>query len=314
MLSELEKALSGNEAWKIVYASLLFHFIGIIEQEEKGFSDFQSKINSDRLKEYLRGKIVQISKPLILSFFKWDFNRRSWDEQGLGLKYKKEYISKTIDEIEREINGISDNLAEKYENLFIEFLKDLVTNPSDEFLQQFETKKDKFPKLFQKLKTLEKDNVALFNGEGLFQMFSRIPAKIIDIKNGLVKFPENSDIVPSVFTYALIEYQVYLEQMLQNLEGTDEKMPLRDVFKKAKEYCENDDPEEALKLLLSNSTITQNKKFENALIHQKARWISAKRNEQLGVVSKMDSILIFNQIRISVLELITEIEEDFKGN
>ena len=105
MLSELEKALSGNEAWKIVYASLLFHFIGIIEQEEKGFSDFQSKINSDRLKEYLRGKIVQISKPLILSFFKWDFNRRSWDEQGLGLKYKKEYISKTIDEIEREING-----------------------------------------------------------------------------------------------------------------------------------------------------------------------------------------------------------------
>lgn len=299
------------------YALILAGASMMIEEEKQNFKNYQSKTNANKIVKWLQGDAFLALAPQLLSLFEWDFNRKDFGKPEVQDKLKKEFIRNTLIEIERELNGASKKLTKKYGLLLLEFIDDFTDKFPEEVFKDFNTNwKNRFFELKYKISEVIKNgNIDEFVDEELEQSISnQVSEKSKLIKSGKPQPFKQFDFISNAFAYALIEYQVYLEQMLQNLEGTDEKMPLQDLLKKAKEYCGNDDIEETLKLLLSHSIIIQNKKFENALIHQKARWISAKRNEQYGSINSSENSIVFNQIRISVLELITEIEEDFKGN
>lgn len=299
------------------YALILAGASMMIEEEKQNFKNYQSKTNANKIVKWLQGDAFLALAPQLLSLFEWDFNRKDFGKPEVQDKLKKEFIRNTLIEIERELNGASKKLTKKYGLLLLEFIDDFTDKFPEEVFKDFNTNwKNRFFELKYKISEVIKNgNIDEFVDEELEQSISsQVSEKSKLIKSGKPQPFKQFDFISNAFAYALIEYQVYLEQMLQNLGGTDEKMPLQDVLKKAKDYCGNDDLEMALNLLLSHAEITQDEKFENDLIHQKARWKYAKRDERLGVVSKSDNDVTFNQIRMSVLELITEISKNYSTN
>lgn len=212
-----------------VFQLIIFVFLNMMVGEaKKHLESYESKVNANKIEKLLQNKAFIALNPLILFLFKWDFNRRTkvWEKQGSDFKYKKEYITKAVDEIENELEGTSKVVASKYTRLALEFLEDFFnTMLSNVSLQELKSnRKDQFFKALHKLsKILEKDNINEIVDEDLDVSASKqVSEKSKLLKDGLIKFLQPFDFISNAFVHALIEYKVFLENILKGLKNTNE--------------------------------------------------------------------------------------------
>lgn len=291
----------------------------MIEEGKKHLESDESKVNANKIEKLLQNKAFIALNPLILSLFKWDFNRRIkvWEKQGSDFKYEKEYITKAVNEIEDELEGTSKVIASKYMRLILEFLEDFFnTILSNISLQELKSnRKDQFFEAFHKLsEILEKDNINEIVDEDLEVSASKqISEKSKLFKDGLMKFSQSFDFISNAFVQALIEYKVFLEQEFKSLEDNNGLIPFDKAISQARNCCGEFNTDKALDILMAHPEINKEEIILNELIHQKARWISVKRDIRLDIVDYSNGQGTLNKINSALLEFITEINNKFKN-
>lgn len=152
---------------------------------------------------------------MLSDILKWGVNRRlqNFDEQPNGIKYKKKYITQTIQNIENELEGNSDITMSKYFSLLLDFSSNFMDGQvSNPILQELpKSWQEKFYEAHFKISE-QKDNADDILDQGMEDTISmQLSNKLKSIRSGLIVSKRQFDFVQNAFNYALMEYQVYLE-------------------------------------------------------------------------------------------------------
>src|SRR5574337_1571842 len=66
--------------------------------------------NAAKIRDGINETVIQEANPFIISFFKWDLDRRRWKHETDKLNFLK----RTVQNLDEELNGQRDNLIKKY--------------------------------------------------------------------------------------------------------------------------------------------------------------------------------------------------------
>ena len=164
-----------------VVIAILFMISELFYLEITNSDDPEVKFKGKTIRKYLDKRIISFSSPRILSFFKWDLERRSW-EMGKQ-EHKINYLKEICEEILSELQGDSSKVVEKYLLLLLEYVEDYFTKSLSnasflEEIKEFEYLKDKNPyqvfEVFDMLKSNLNEGIDDSSKDGFLKQFNEL--------------------------------------------------------------------------------------------------------------------------------------------
>lgn len=177
------------------------------------------KGNAEKVREEVNNKIIEELSLMIVTFFKWDMDRRSWKHQADRLTYLK----KTIKELEEELKGERDNVIQKYLTLLLYFFidhmdKGLFTVPDSAF-EHFKIDKEKAFETRNKLKEMaDTGQVSEVIDKELEESYLETLKPISKMfYDGMIKSTKRFDYLIVAFLSAQNDYKNAVEDLIDKL-------------------------------------------------------------------------------------------------
>jgi hypothetical protein len=176
------------------------------------------KGNAEKVREEINSKIIEELNPLILAFFKWDMDRRSWKNQA----DKVAYLKKTIQELEGELKGERDNVVQKYLTLllycFVDQMDKGLFSVPDSVFEQFKINKEQAFETRNKLKEMADSNqvseVAKDIEESYLEILRPISKRFYE---GIFKSTSRFDYLVVAFLSAQNDYKNVVADLVDKL-------------------------------------------------------------------------------------------------
>lgn len=177
------------------------------------------KANAVKLREQVNHLAIIEMAPYIISFFKWDLDRRKWKREADKLKFLKQ----TLSALDAELQGERDNLLKKYITLLMLYITDkgndfLLATPKD-VLEKFAVNTRLGMAVLNKLKNFaERGGVEEMVNEEMEQvLLDRYKPIVQRVQEGLRVFEGQYDYLLAGFVDAQFEYKDIVQRMVDSL-------------------------------------------------------------------------------------------------
>lgn len=177
------------------------------------------KTNINLLRREIGEIIIKEANPFLISLFRWDLDRRNWKHEN----DKKDFLKKTIHDLDEEIKGNRDNLVKKYISLLLDFflsnLDIILTNFSDKEFNETKLDKEGAFKMRNQLKQFLDSNKLseVIDGEietSIAEQYKQIAQFFLE---GLFKSTNRYDYLIAAFIEAQNDYKNIISGVLKSL-------------------------------------------------------------------------------------------------
>jgi hypothetical protein len=143
-----------------VYILLLITFSNAFYEIQHSSTSEEVKLNVSKLRKAISQIIIEDLSPYIMSFLKWDLNRRVWKTDNDS--YKIKYLNDVANDLDNELQG-KKQLVKKYIKLFLEFIvakydEHILPHIDSQDFKQYQLDKDKVIKTRNQFEELASSN------------------------------------------------------------------------------------------------------------------------------------------------------------
>jgi len=211
-----------NDRLLIGYIPTLMSFTSAFYYIHSTTESQQIKANCDRVREHIGRDVISELNPYIVSFFKWDFQRRAWKHDYD--EYKINYLQKVVDEIDKELKGEQAFLIKKYVGLLLEFVLEKYSElPIDDFdFSKYKMKKEDVFRTRNMIKQfIEMGKLGEVIDEDAEKSFSSLyNPHAENYLEGLIRIPKEFDYLFVAFIEAQNDYKKFISGILSLLLTT----------------------------------------------------------------------------------------------
>jgi hypothetical protein len=199
----------------LINLSGTFRFLAIESKSAMG------KTNALKMRDEINQLVISEANPFLISFFKWDLDRRKWKNE----KDKLKFLKKTIQGIDNELKGLRKDLIKKYVDLLLRYLihhwGNYIANTSKDDFEQYGLKMEESADSLNKLRAfVESDQLPDIIGEDLERMILLYYRPIAQqIEEGLSVTGGRFDYLVATFIEAQVDYKNIVQGMVDSLSN-----------------------------------------------------------------------------------------------
>ncbi len=181
--------------------------------------DAEIKANSDKLRKKISECIIHELSPIIVSFFKWDFTRRTWKHPSD--EYRISFLENAISEIDKELKGQKTEIVGKYVSLLLDFIIEVYDNALSNFdeFEEYNLDRNESFNILNKLKNVAdnkkyKEILDEDAEDSFLSIYKPIAQNYIE---GLLINKNEFDYLIFAFVEAQNDYKIFLQNILSHV-------------------------------------------------------------------------------------------------